>query len=83
MILKYGQGHTEDKTAMFRAAAEANAMRGGENVATGALIGAMLGGACGFSNLPKDLVRGLAPSQREQIRLEVDAFVANSPLCKL
>lgn len=58
----------------------ANAVRGGENVATGALLGALVGASCGFSRLPRELVRNLAPGQRRQLDAEVGAFVAVSPL---
>jgi acyl-CoA hydrolase len=46
---------------------------GGENVATGALIGALIGGQVGFSKLPPALVSGLAKSQQTQIHKEVRA----------
>jgi hypothetical protein len=53
---------------------------GGENVATGALIGALIGGQVGFAALPKDLVNGLALSQRPQLDKEVEAFLDSSPI---
>ena len=74
MAYKYGG---EDGGA-FEAALYANANRGGENVATGALLGALLGGASGFAAIPAELVEGLAPGQREALEAEVDAFVAAS-----
>lgn len=80
MAYKYAVRNDRDNTKAFREAVMANANRGGENVATGALMGALLGGACGFSNLPKDLVDGLAKSQRPQLDEEVDAFIASMPL---
>lgn len=64
------------KQAAFRRGLLANANRGGENVATGALMGALLGGSVGFSNLPKDLIDGLHKSQRPQLDNEIDAFLA-------
>lgn len=72
----------DDKKALQRAFREgliANANRGGENVATGALIGALLGAECGYSNLPEDLLDGLARSQREQLNQEIEAFVSKIP----
>ena len=77
MAYKYGSGEGGD--GGFRNAVIANANRGGENVATGALIGALLGAQSGFSKLPKDLVRGLAGSQQPQLADEIDAFVAAVP----
>jgi len=79
MVHKYGAADGADASAAFKRAVLANANRGGENVATGALIGALLGAECGFSKLPRGLVAGLAPSQRAVIQEEVDAFVAASP----
>lgn len=73
-------GDGEASAEAFRKAVLANANRGGENVSTGALMGALLGAACGFNNLPKDLVDGLAKSQRPQLDREVEAFLAASPL---
>lgn len=81
MLHKYmqaGKGD-EDQTAQFRRLMLANANRGGENVATGALMGALVGAHIGFSQLPKDLVAGLAPSQRPQLDNEIEAFVRSSP----
>jgi len=79
MTNKYAPGSAEDKGEAFRKAVLANANRGGENVAAGALMGALIGGTCGFSNLPKDLVTGLAQSQRPQLDQEIEAFLAASP----
>jgi ADP-ribosylglycohydrolase len=61
----------------FKTAMLANANRGGENVATGALIGAMLGAQCGYSGLPTELVEGLA--DHDQIAQEVERFIAAVP----
>ena len=72
MVYKYSNPDI-DRGAAFRNAVMANANRGGENVATGALIGAMLGGACGFRNLPSDLVRGL--KDNEAIERRVDEYL--------
>lgn len=80
MTHKYSAGPDEDQTSSFRRAVLANAMRGGENVATGALMGAMLGGSIGFDKLPKDLVAALHPSQHAEIQQDVDAFLAAAPL---
>ena len=91
MLLKYsaaagegapGAGATATAAAAataFRAGVLANANRGGENVASGALIGAVLGASCGFSGLPADLLAGLCPGQRQQIDAEVDAFLEAAP----
>lgn len=80
MVHKYSVGADEDVGAAFDRAVIANAMRGGENVATGALMGAILGGAAGFSKLPRHLVEGLAPSQKAQLEQEVQAYLAASPV---
>jgi len=86
MAFKYGaagpRATKEDKQNAFRRGVIENANRGGENVATGALIGALLGAECGFSNLPKDLVDGLAKSQHVQLEQEIDAFVRQVPFGK-
>lgn len=89
MTLKYGRGGAGEGAGddsrgsaaeRFRRGVLANANRGGENVASGALIGAMLGAQCGFAALPRDLIDGLAPHQRAALDREVDAFVAAVPL---
>ena len=69
-----------DTASAFKTAMLANANRGGENVATGALIGAVLGASAGFAKLPKDLVAGLCPAKRAEIDAHIDAFIAASPL---
>lgn len=87
MARKYApEGGQKNQKAQNMAASEAflngvlaNANRGGENVATGALIGALLGGACGYSNLPRGLIEGLAPSQRNVIDSEVAKFLQALP----
>jgi len=87
MVYKYGTNAPApladgdvNVTASFERAMVANANRGGENVAPGALIGALLGASVGFSGLPPALLEGLAPSHRATIDQEVDAFVAACPL---
>lgn len=80
MSYKYSaSGKDEDACVAFRRGVLANANRGGENVATGALIGALLGAECGFSGLPKEFVDGLAKSQHSQLLREIDQFVASIP----
>ena len=80
MSYKYGStGNGEDS---FRNGVLANAMRGGENVATGAMIGALLGAECGYNNLPKHLVSGLMKSQQEQMNREIDSFIQKIPFAK-
>lgn len=73
MVYKYADSSEDD--GGFSATVLANANRGGENVATGALIGALAGAGCGFSKLPAGLVQGLAQSQQQQLRAEIDQFV--------
>jgi len=80
MAYKYGAaGDDGDACEAFRKGVLANANRGGENVATGALMGALLGAECGFKGLPRDLVDGLAQHQHTQMLREIDAFVATVP----
>jgi len=78
MVHKYG-----GDDGGFEAAVLANANRGGENVATGALIGALMGAATGFNGLPSKLVEGLAVAQHEQLHAEIEQFVAAVPFSKL
>lgn len=83
MSYKYGYGadgqggvnHTE----AFRNAVLANANRGGENVATGAIIGALLGAECGFSRLPKELVAAVGAKQHAMLEEDIERFVKASP----
>jgi ADP-ribosylglycohydrolase len=63
----------------FRDGILANANRGGENVSAGAILGALWGAQLGFKGLPKDLVDGLAKTQRPQLDDDVDAFVNAVP----
>ncbi len=51
----------------------ANANVGGENVHRGAVLGAALGAAAGYTNLDRYLIDGLAA--RVQLASEIDAFV--------
>lgn len=81
MVYKYVDSGVND--GGFRATVLANANRGGENVATGALIGALAGAGCGFSKLPAELVAGLAVSQQQQLRAEVDRFIEVVSMAKL
>jgi len=80
MIAKYGAGANEDKSKAFKKAVIANTVRGGENVATGALMGAVLGAECGYSRLPKGLVEGLSTKDRALLDQEVESFVASIPV---
>jgi len=81
MSYKYGDGEGTD--GGFEAGVLANANRGGENVATGAMIGALLGAACGYEKLPAHLVDALAQGQKEQLLREIDQFVQTVPFAKL
>jgi len=81
MVYKYS-GEDDVDAANFETAVLANANRGGENVATGSVIGALLGAAAGFKNLPKHLVEGLAPGARDEIESEVNAFISSTPFLK-
>jgi len=76
MIYKYAELNKNDSAKAFQDAVLANANRGGENVHGGAMIGAMLGAHCGFSNLPKDLVNNLAKSQRPALDEEIETLVS-------
>lgn len=80
MAYKYSGGDEDDQG--FAQAVLANANRGGENVATGALIGALMGASCGYNRLPKALIDGLAVSQQEQLTREIDQFVASVPFAQ-
>eukprot|EP00940_MAST-03C_sp_MAST-3C-sp2_P000815 g815.t1 len=52
------------------------------NVATGALIGALLGAAAGFDRIPSDLISGLAPGADGKLKSNIDDFTAAVPFCK-
>jgi len=56
------------------AAVLANANRGGENVHSGIVIGALLGAAHGASEIPEALKQGL--SDHGKIQAEIESFVA-------
>lgn len=71
MAFKYSVYENGFKTGLL-----ANSNRGGENVATGCLIGALLGAECGFSNIPKDLIDGLATDSKELLEKDVDQFIS-------
>lgn len=58
----------------FEAGVLFNANRGGENVHSGSVIGALLGAASGMSSLPPHLIDGL--KHADAIRKEVDGFTA-------
>lgn len=73
MVYKYADAEV-DRGQAFEKGVLANANRGGENVATGALIGALLGAACGFKQLPADLVQGLKGA--DFIEQQVDQFLS-------
>jgi len=81
MAHKYGDGEGTD--GGFEVGVLANANRGGENVATGAMIGALLGAACGYDKLPAHLVSGLSERQHEQLLREIDQFVETVPFARL
>lgn len=53
----------------------ANANRGGENVHSGIVIGALVGAAHGSSQIPKELKLGL--HDHTKIESEINAFVAS------
>ena len=85
MAYKYGwsaDATDAEVTAHVRQALLANTRRGGENVATGALLGALLGAAAGFSRLPNDFKSGLAPSGRKKLDNDVERFVSLIPFAK-
>jgi len=56
------------------AALLANTNTGGENVARGAVLGAVMGAAHGMKGLPEHLVTGLVA--HEEIKTEIEAFVS-------
>jgi len=77
MVYKYSwndKANSAEVTSRFREAMMANANRGGENVAPGALIGALMGAAAGQSRLPKDLLDGLAVSAQPELNQHIDLF---------
>jgi ADP-ribosylglycohydrolase len=60
-------------TGDFRAAIVANTNVGGDNCTRGAILGAIMGAACGVEGIPADWLGGLAA--REEISKEIDAFL--------
>lgn len=72
MVFKYSAS-SQDPAAAFRNGVLANANRGGENVGSGALIGALLGASCGYSKLPEDFVNGL--KNRKEIEDQIDELL--------
>jgi len=77
MVYKYSWSDSASDaeiTAKFREAMMANANRGGENVAPGALIGALMGAAAGHSRLAADLLDGLAVSAQPELNRHIDTF---------
>lgn len=87
MLHKYsvnssGKELTEEmKGEMFRNLVLANANRGGENVNSGSVMGALMGGYVGYSALPQDLVDGLHakfPDEKKEFEKIVDTFVEAS-----
>ena len=81
MSYKYGSSGNGEES--FRNGVLANANRGGENVATGAMMGALLGAECGYSNLPKHFLSGLMKSQQKQMIKEIDHFVNTISFAKV
>jgi len=66
MTYKYG--------ADFERAVLANANCGGENVARGMVMGALIGAATGSSRIPQHLKDGLKDS--DKIAMDIESFVA-------
>lgn len=94
MVYKYGMTNDKDvnmkkdagstsPSKAFERAVWANANRGGENVGTGALIGALLGAECGFSRLPRQLVSDLEAHVNHNLEARVDAFLNKVEFTKL
>ena len=54
----------------FAAGVAANANVGGDNCHRGAAVGALLGAAAGFKNLPENLVRGIYETDRLGLQIE-------------
>ncbi len=86
MAYKYGkpQGADDARAAgeRFRRGLLANSNRGGENVNTGAVFGALLGAELGFARIPRDLVQGLAPRSQGTLEKDVEAFLDRIALLK-
>lgn len=83
LAMAYKYSHTDaakaDPAAAFKRVLLANANRGGENVAAGAVLGSLFGAWVGVDHIPKDLMEGLDPAQADAIRDDVDAFVKVAP----
>ena len=78
MATKYMSLNAMNATETIRDGLLANANRGGENVATGALLGALFGATVGFDGIPKDFLSGLATSQKHLIDIEIENFINSS-----
>mmetsp|Transcript_7265 Transcript_7265/g.13396 ORF Transcript_7265/g.13396 Transcript_7265/m.13396 type:complete len:364 (+) Transcript_7265:81-1172(+) len=83
MAYKYAPREGHDLGEAFREGVLANANRGGENVGSGALLGALWGGSIGFSKLPDDLVKGLAPNAHAAIEKEIESFLDAIPFTSM
>jgi len=79
MVHKYSDNAQED--GGFEAAVIANANRGGENVASGAMIGALMGASCGANRIPTKLMEGLY--KHAEISAEIEQFAQLVPFAKL
>ncbi|GBG27423.1 Hypothetical Protein FCC1311_036442 [Hondaea fermentalgiana] len=80
MVHKHAAGNDDTSCSeAFERAVWANANRGGENVGTGALIGALLGAECGFAQLPSHLVSGLKAQTHDDLEARVEAFLDSLP----
>jgi ADP-ribosylglycohydrolase len=66
--LAYKYSHSPEEALL------ANTNTGGENVARGAVLGAVMGAAHGMKGLPPRLVTGL--KAHDEIKAEIDAFIA-------
>ena len=78
MATKYTSLNKMSGSDSFRTGLLANANRGGENVATGALLGALFGAIVGYDGIPKELLNGLAKSERANIDIDFDNFLIAS-----
>ena len=75
MATKYTSLNSNNATETIRDGLLANANRGGENVATGALLGAVFGATVGYDGIPKEFLTGLATSQKHLIDVEIEHFI--------
>ena len=78
MATKYTSLNKMSGIDSFQMGLLANANRGGENVATGALLGALFGAMVGYDGIPPELLDGLAKSERANIDIDVDNFLLAS-----